>query len=239
MKSGHLWDANGTLLASVNFATESDSGWQEATLGQPVQLATDTIYVASYFAPQGGYAATRDYFTGGPTVSGPLTAPADGNGVYTYAGGPAFPTTTYWRQPNYWADLVFVPGTTSSPGGGATTAGKACSRTVRDRRPTQALIARPSKSGNASKPAPPDKSPHCATSKHQEARREPSRATSGIRTAHCLHRSTSRTSRTRVGRRRPWISRCSSRPVSCMSCRTSLRMVGTRRLRTTSRTVRC
>ncbi len=58
MKSGHLWDANGRLLASVNFVTESDSGWQEATLGQPVQLATDTIYVASYFAPQGGYAAT-------------------------------------------------------------------------------------------------------------------------------------------------------------------------------------
>ncbi len=114
-KSGHLWDPNGTLLAAVDFTNESDSGWQEATLDQPVQLTAGVMYVVSYFAPNGGYSATQDYFANGPVLSSPLSAPAIGNGVYRYATTPSFPTQTYWRTPNYWADLVFKP---SSPGAG-------------------------------------------------------------------------------------------------------------------------
>ena len=100
------------LLASVNFTGETASGWQTANLAQPVALAKDTTYTVSYFAPKGGYAATLDYFRGRTVVSGPLTAPAQGNGVYRYGSAPSYPNTTYSRSPNYWADIVFTPGTT-------------------------------------------------------------------------------------------------------------------------------
>ena len=40
-KSGHLWSAAGALLASVNFTGETASGWQTATLAQPVALAKE------------------------------------------------------------------------------------------------------------------------------------------------------------------------------------------------------
>ena len=113
-KSGHLWSATGARLASVNFKGETASGWQTATLAQPVALAKDTMYTVSYFAPKGGYAATLDYFRGRTVVSGSLTAPAQGNGVYRYGSAPSYPATNYSRTPNYWADIVFTPGTTTT-----------------------------------------------------------------------------------------------------------------------------
>ena len=105
---GHLWDQQGNLLASATFANESASGWQQASLPAPLRVSAGQVYVASYSAPSGRYAATQDYFDG-ERVSGPLTAPAaaavGGNGVYAYGGG-TFPTDTY-RNVNYWVDPVF------------------------------------------------------------------------------------------------------------------------------------
>jgi hypothetical protein len=121
-KSGHLWSATGTLLASVSFTGGTASGWQRANLAQPVALAKNTTYTVSYFAPKGGYAATLDYFRGSAVVSGPLTASAQGNGVYRYGTAPGYPTTTYSRSPNYWADIVFVPDGTVTPPTSTTTA---------------------------------------------------------------------------------------------------------------------
>ena len=43
-------------------------------------------------------------------TSGPLTAPAAGNGVYTYSSNIAFPTNTYSAD-NYWVDVMFNPST--------------------------------------------------------------------------------------------------------------------------------
>ena len=113
-KSGHLWNASGVLLASVNFTGETASGWQTATLAQPVALATGTMYTVSYFAPKGGYAATLDYFRNRTVANAPLSAPTQGNGVYRYGSAPGYPNTTYSRSPNYWADVVFTPGTTTT-----------------------------------------------------------------------------------------------------------------------------
>ena len=55
---GHLWDASGNLLATATFTGETASGWQEVDFTNPVAITANTTYVASYFAPAGGYAAT-------------------------------------------------------------------------------------------------------------------------------------------------------------------------------------
>ena len=48
---GRLWSSTGTLLATANFGTETDSGWQTVNLGSPVAVVGGTDYVVSYFAP--------------------------------------------------------------------------------------------------------------------------------------------------------------------------------------------
>ncbi len=111
---GSLWDTSGQLLARATFTNETASGWQQVNFSTPVDVSANTTYVASYFAPNGGYAQNLSYFTS-PFVNGPLTAPdsasSGGNGVYRYAGSSIFPNRTYSAS-NYWVDVVY---TTSAP----------------------------------------------------------------------------------------------------------------------------
>ena len=113
---GHLWDANGNLLATATFANEAASGWQQVTFASPVAIAADTVYIASYFAPNGGYAADGAYFASSAFSSGPLTALSTatpgGNGVYVDGGG--FPTNSF-NATNYWVDVDFNPGNVNVP----------------------------------------------------------------------------------------------------------------------------
>src|SRR5271166_1780763 len=113
---GHLWTSTGTLLASATFTNETATGWQQVTFANPVAITANTVYVASYYAPNGGYAANGAYFASSGVTSGPLTAlsnaAAGGNGVYAYGGG--FPASTY-NATNYWVDVVFNPGTVNTP----------------------------------------------------------------------------------------------------------------------------
>lgn len=102
---GSLWSADGTRLASVTFVDETASGWQEATLSQPVAVTAGETYVVSYLAPQGHYAATSGFFNTAWT-SGDLTAPASNNGRYLYGAAGGFPTYT-WGATNYFVDVVF------------------------------------------------------------------------------------------------------------------------------------
>lgn len=106
---GNLWSSDGRKLASVTFTHETVSGWQTATFAQPVVIAANTSYTASYFAPQGHYSVDQDYFRVAHS-SGALTAlrnnAQQGNGVYTYSSRSAFPRETY-RSSNYWVDVVF------------------------------------------------------------------------------------------------------------------------------------
>ena len=76
---GSLWTRTGTKLASVTFTGESSSGWQEATFANPVAVAANTTYVASYYAPAGHYSVSENYFSSA-TTRGPLTALAERDG---------------------------------------------------------------------------------------------------------------------------------------------------------------
>lgn len=105
---GSLWSSTGTKLGTVTFTGETGTGWQTGTLATPVQLTAGTSYVVSYLAPKGHYSTTSSYFSQ-PATSGPLTAPASGNGRYLYGAG-GFPTNTY-NATNYFVDLVFKPDT--------------------------------------------------------------------------------------------------------------------------------
>jgi hypothetical protein len=107
---GHLWTEGGTLLATAALGG-SGQGWQQATLPQPVAVARDTTYVASYLSSDGFYAADGGFFAT-PFSAEPLHAAPGVNGVYRYGGG--FPTADF-NATNYWADVVFTPADSTPP----------------------------------------------------------------------------------------------------------------------------
>lgn len=104
---GNLWTADGTLLASGTFTGESASGWQTLTFPGPVSVTAGTTYVASYFTPDGHYAATSHFFDTA-YANGPLSA-GTGNGLYRYGSASGFPTASYGGS-NYWVDPIFKTG---------------------------------------------------------------------------------------------------------------------------------
>ncbi|OAS26602.1 Mo-co oxidoreductase dimerization domain protein [Methylobacterium platani] len=110
--TGTLWSSSGQKLATVTFANETASGWQTATFSSPVALTAGTTYTASYHTNAGRYSTTNNGFAS-PVTSGPLTAPSSGNGVYAYGATSAFPTQTF-QNTNYWVDVVFNPGGTTT-----------------------------------------------------------------------------------------------------------------------------
>ena len=67
------------------------------------------MYVASYFAPNGGYSYDAGYFASGGVDAGLLYVLADGeaggNGVYGYTLTSAFPANSY-NTTNYYVDVV-------------------------------------------------------------------------------------------------------------------------------------
>ena len=110
---GNLWTDNGTLLATAVFTNETASGWQQVEFGTPVPISANTVYVASYHAPNGGYAVDSGYFAGSGVDNPPLHLLPDGesggNGMYLYGSG-GFPTNSFGSS-NYWVDVVFVTST--------------------------------------------------------------------------------------------------------------------------------
>jgi hypothetical protein len=107
---GHLWTSGGALLASATFTSESANGWQQVTFSSPVAVTANTVYLASYYAPHGHYAADQYAFASVGVDTAPLHALRDGvsgaDGVYRYRSS-GFPTSTYHAS-NYWVDVVFV-----------------------------------------------------------------------------------------------------------------------------------
>jgi hypothetical protein len=117
---GTLWSISGQQLASATFTNETATGWQQVNFASPVPVAANTIYVASYHAPNGNYAINQSYFTNAGIDTPPLhllqNGVSGGNGVYTYSGSvPVFPTSSY-QSSNYWVDVAF----TSTPPSGTT-----------------------------------------------------------------------------------------------------------------------
>lgn len=114
---GGLWTTGGTKLASATFSNESSSGWQQANFSTPIAVSAGTTYIVSYFAPNGHYAYTYNFFTSG-VDNGPVHALANGidggNGVYTYGATSAFPSSTFGAA-NYWVDAVYVQSNSTTP----------------------------------------------------------------------------------------------------------------------------
>ena len=126
---GSLWSSDGTLLARATFGTESASGWQTVSFSQPIPVLPGQTYVVSYFAPNGHYAATSQYFYRDPSPGPVGGAAPDGkplhavrntggveNGVFNYTTSSTFPTTSF-QASNYWVDPVF---TAQGPAGNVT-----------------------------------------------------------------------------------------------------------------------
>jgi len=111
--TGALWTASGTRLATLTFPDSSQTGWQTAQFASPVTVTAGLTYVASYFAPHGHYAADANFFATTLT-RGPLSAPAQANGVFRYGPTGGFPSSSH-NATNYWVDPLFVSsGTTPS-----------------------------------------------------------------------------------------------------------------------------
>ncbi|MGE5323156.1 MAG: N,N-dimethylformamidase beta subunit family domain-containing protein, partial [Actinomycetota bacterium] len=115
---GHLWSSTGALLASATFTSESPSGWQQVNFSNPVPVTANTTYVASYFSSTGHYSVDVGYFGTNGVDNPPMHALADGisgaDGVFSYGSTPIFPTSSFGAS-NYWADVVYLPGS-SMPG---------------------------------------------------------------------------------------------------------------------------
>jgi hypothetical protein len=110
---GNLWTSSGTKLASATFTGETASGWQQVSFASPVAVTAGTVYVASYFAPGGGYSLDSQYFNSSGVDNPPLHAlkngSSGGNGVYAYSGASTFPNNSF-KATNYWVDVVFSTG---------------------------------------------------------------------------------------------------------------------------------
>ena len=107
--TGSLWSASGQRLATGTFTNETASGWQQMNFATPVPVKANTTYIASYFAPNGGYSYDAGYFTGSDAGLAPLTALKSGtdgaDGVYLYGASGGFPTSES-SGTNYWVDAV-------------------------------------------------------------------------------------------------------------------------------------
>ena len=107
---GNLWSSTGALLGTATFASETESGWQQAFFATPVGIASNTVYVASYHANNGHYSADLNYFQGKGVDNPPLHALTNGvsggNGVFAYGASSVFPNETY-SAANYWVDVMF------------------------------------------------------------------------------------------------------------------------------------
>jgi PKD repeat protein len=107
-----LWSSQGAKLATAVATNETASGWQQVNLTTPVAITAGTVYVASYYAPNGHYADDMNYFANQSISQGPLTALQNGasgpNGIYIYGSTVLFPQSGYYAS-NYWVDVVFTP----------------------------------------------------------------------------------------------------------------------------------
>ena len=78
---GSLWDRVGRPARPGDLYRRVDSGWQQANFSSPIPVTAGTTYVASYLAPNGGYAVDVDGLASAVT-NAPLTALARRRGLH-------------------------------------------------------------------------------------------------------------------------------------------------------------
>lgn len=114
--TGSLWSSSGQRLATGTFTNETASGWQQLNFSSPIPVKANTTYIASYFAPNGGYSFDNT-FAGSDAGLAPLTALKNGtdggNGVYRYSATGGFPNKASTGS-NYWVDAVLDTATAST-----------------------------------------------------------------------------------------------------------------------------
>ncbi|WP_423299979.1 DUF4082 domain-containing protein [Glutamicibacter nicotianae] len=109
--TGTIWDAQGTKLATVQFATGTAQGWRTAYLAEPVSMAQGSEFTISYHAPAGGYVYTAGEFANGKSTTALSLSGA--NGLYAYGAG-SIPASS-WNSTNYFVDLAYTTGQSPSP----------------------------------------------------------------------------------------------------------------------------
>lgn len=97
---GKIWSSTGTLLASVTFADETASGWQEQSLTTPLAITANSSYIVSVNINQ--YYVVTNYPTPETFVRGDLSGAS--GGFFGSVGN--FPTTSF--NNNYFRDIVFI-----------------------------------------------------------------------------------------------------------------------------------
>jgi hypothetical protein len=103
------------LLGTASFSSTADTGWVEVPFVNPVKISANTIYIASYFSPNGWYSSDTNPGLTDSIVNGPLTAVADNdpegdgpNGLYDYSALLVRPANFY-EASNYWVDVKYTP----------------------------------------------------------------------------------------------------------------------------------
>ena len=127
---GKLWKDDRTELASVTFA-DSGTGWQTAMFSSPVAISAGSVYVASYYAPNGHYSANVGGFAD-TVVNTPLSSAGSG-GVYFYGNG--FPNASYLGT-NYYVDVLYTPKDDGPPTVSDTTPGNGAEGAATATKPT-------------------------------------------------------------------------------------------------------
>ncbi|WP_153503465.1 DUF4082 domain-containing protein [Cumulibacter manganitolerans] len=148
-----LWSASGDVLAKVNFRASGSTGWRTVPLKTPVSLAAGKTYVASYFAPKGGYPSIEGDFAAQRTQNG-FALPANA-GVYTYGSKSSFPTSS-WNSTNYLVDVVYAPVAGAQPAPTTTPAQPAPTTTAAPTTTTQPAptTTKPAPTTTTAQPAP-------------------------------------------------------------------------------------
>lgn len=95
---GHLWSANGTMIATVPFTNETPTGWQIQYLDAPMSMPAGTFTV-SVNSPAGAHYAYRPGLFATKLTNGHISAPVSA-GVYGPVGiYPSLSTPTgYFRD---------------------------------------------------------------------------------------------------------------------------------------------
>lgn len=102
--TGHIYNASGSVLATVTFSSESASGWQVQNLSIPLSVSPYTKYVVTVDTNNGYFSDSQGGLSS-VIKNGPLSTV--GAGLYGDAG--YLPTSTY-QGSNYFRDVVFSAG---------------------------------------------------------------------------------------------------------------------------------
>lgn len=113
-RTATLWTGDGKVLARTAIRPTAGTGWRNVTFPSAVTLTAKGSYVVSvHTRTKGVHAATPGGFLSAKRTD-VLRAPARRNGVTALSVGTTFPAEEAARNTNFWVDVRFVRGVTSS-----------------------------------------------------------------------------------------------------------------------------